>query len=251
VTGIGEKRQRPRDQSAADFDPHEAQDDKESPGNSPFIGDFGMGVVMAATMMPAMSAMMVAIAIIIMIAMIMASMIMARMIIVIMIMVTMGMIARLGIGTHFLILPIQKRRGRLFDIVAQYVQQFLGGFGFVARRFAPGIDHMHADVIFDHLRHQAVDGAAAGGQQFHHIGATGIGIERPLQRLDLATQAADAVEQPLFLFDNVTHGPWQYTYRGICITARWRRGQARWSQDLAPKATMKAAIGSVAGSNGR
>jgi hypothetical protein len=47
---------------------------------------------------------------------------------------------------------------------------------------------MNADMILDHLGHQAGDRAARRGHQLHDLSAAGIGIQRLLNRLDLAAQ---------------------------------------------------------------
>ena len=60
VTGIGQQRQRAREQPAGDLDQHEGEDDDEGPGDKPLIGNAGgmaVPVVMTmAVMVPAVVA---------------------------------------------------------------------------------------------------------------------------------------------------------------------------------------------------
>src|SRR5262245_65939060 len=60
---------------------------------------------------------------------------------------------------------------------------------------------VEANVVFHHLRHEAVHGAAGRGDELQNLGALDLPLKRPLDRLDLAAQAADAIEQ-LGLFTN-------------------------------------------------
>jgi DNA-binding FrmR family transcriptional regulator len=76
-----------------------------------------------------------------------------------------------------------------------------------------GIDKMRADVVLDHLRHQAGDRTADAGDHMHDALALGFLGERALDRLDLTFDATDAGEQ-LFLFpdgmahcDNIAYPP--------------------------------------------
>ena len=75
---------------------------------------------------------------------------------------------------------------------------------------APGcfvaVDEMRADVVFDHLRHQPGHGAARAGDQVHDLLAAGLAIERALDGLDLAADAAHAREEFLLFADGMGHG---------------------------------------------
>ena len=65
---------------------------------------------------------------------------------------------------------------------------------------------MGADVVLDHFGHQAGDAAANARDHMHDALAFGLLAQRPLDRLDLAADAADPGEQ-LFLFsDRMCHG---------------------------------------------
>ena len=91
------------------------------------------------------------------------------------------------------------------DISAQHVEQFVGRLRFAAGRCALFVDHVHVNMVFNHFRHDAVDGAPRRGQKPHDLGAAGLGIQAPFQRVDLASQPAHAVEQFLLVGDGVGH----------------------------------------------
>src|SRR5208283_5591359 len=76
------------------------------------------------------------------------------------------------------------------------------------RRFAPRfwIDHVFANVVFDDLGNEPVECAAACGGLLQHVGAFIVGLHRPLDRLDLAAQPLEAIQQFGLLPRNVTHG---------------------------------------------
>jgi hypothetical protein len=65
---------------------------------------------------------------------------------------------------------------------------------------------MRLDVILQHLHHEAVDGATNGGNLLQNLRATPLGLERPLQRLHLASNAANAGEKLRFFASGMTHG---------------------------------------------
>ena len=67
------------------------------------------------------------------------------------------------------------------------------------------IGHVHADVVFEQLRHEAARRAAHRNGQLHHLGAVGIRLERALDRLDLAAQPADTLLQLGLLMNRVSH----------------------------------------------
>ncbi len=69
-----------------------------------------------------------------------------------------------------------------------------------------GVDQMGADVVFDDFRHQAGHGAAHAGDQVHDLFAAGFAVERALDRLDLAADAAHAGQQLLLFADGMGHG---------------------------------------------
>ena len=71
----------------------------------------------------------------------------------------------------------------------------------VFRRFVRGLripGHVIADVIFEQLSHQAVDGAASGRQSLENIGARRVLFQRPLNGLQLPYNFFGAVEKIQF-----------------------------------------------------
>jgi hypothetical protein len=69
-----------------------------------------------------------------------------------------------------------------------------------------GIDQMHADVIFDHFAHQAVDRAPRGRDELQHVGTADFLLKRPLDGLDLSPNAPHAIQEFGFLSDGMGHG---------------------------------------------
>ncbi len=67
------------------------------------------------------------------------------------------------------------------------------------------IDQMVAHMFLDHLAHQSRHGAARGGNQMHDLFAPRLAVKRPLDRLDLPANAADARQKLLFFMDRVGH----------------------------------------------
>ncbi|HEY6419050.1 MAG TPA: hypothetical protein VIX59_08610 [Candidatus Binataceae bacterium] len=63
------------------------------------------------------------------------------------------------------------------------------------------IDDVHADVILDDLRHQAIHRAACRDDEVKDIGATLFFFDRSFERFDLATNASHPVQELGFLFD--------------------------------------------------
>ena len=76
--------------------------------------------------------------------------------------------------------------------------------GIVARRIR--IEHVLADMVLDHLGDEPVERAAAGGRLLENARAFGVGLDRALDRLELAAQPLEPVEELLFFFRDVTHG---------------------------------------------
>src|SRR5580692_831744 len=79
----------------------------------------------------------------------------------------------------------------------QILAQLLGRIHRVIR-----IHHVQADVVFQDLRHQAVDTAANRGQEHENVGAFVAGSEGALDRCELAADSLDAEQELLFLFGN-------------------------------------------------
>lgn len=64
---------------------------------------------------------------------------------------------------------------------------------------------MAPDVILNHLGHQAIHGAADGGNDLEHVGTTDFGLERALNGLYLPTNASNASQKLGFLSNRVGH----------------------------------------------
>src|SRR3984885_15365730 len=69
-----------------------------------------------------------------------------------------------------------------------------------------GVDEMGADMVLDHLRHQAGNAAAYARDHVHDALASCLFGQRPLDCFDLAANAADPGKQFLLLSDRVCHG---------------------------------------------
>jgi hypothetical protein len=83
--------------------------------------------------------------------------------------------------------------------------QLLGGPGarIVPRRLR--VDDVLADMAFDDLGDEAVEGAAAGGRLLQHGRAAGLLLERALDGIELAADPPDPVEQFLLVPQSVCH----------------------------------------------
>src|SRR5208282_2998774 len=85
------------------------------------------------------------------------------------------------------------------------VDELLGGGR--ARVVGSGarIDHVLANMIFNHFRDEAIEGSTARGRLLQYISAFQTGVDRPLDRLDLAAQPLEPVQQLGFFSLDVTH----------------------------------------------
>jgi len=78
---------------------------------------------------------------------------------------------------------------------------FVGAARLLAVGIALRSHDVETNVVFHHLRHEAVHGAAGRGDELQNLSALDLALERPLDRLDLAAQATDAIKK-LGLFTN-------------------------------------------------
>jgi hypothetical protein len=90
------------------------------------------------------------------------------------------------------------------------VDQFFGALGARAA-LVIWIYDVHPNVILDDFSHQAVHCAAGGDDEMEDGGASFFVLDRALERLDLAEDAANAVEELGFFFDGVSHVISSYT----------------------------------------
>jgi hypothetical protein len=68
-----------------------------------------------------------------------------------------------------------------------------------------GIHHMFTNMVFNDLSDEAIEGAAARGGLLQDVGALLIGVDGPLDGLDLAAQSLDAVQQFDLFAGDVAH----------------------------------------------
>src|SRR5580700_7598920 len=111
------------------------------------------------------------------------------------------------------------------EVALHDVDEFVRGLGARLTGMRSASDEVLTDVILDDFRQQAAHGAAACRQQLHDPAAIRILIQRPLDRLDLPTQAAEPIDELGLLANSVCHGL-PYTLPGYDIQAvRARRGR--------------------------
>jgi hypothetical protein len=96
-------------------------------------------------------------------------------------------------------------RTLLFEVCVDYVDQFLGGDDarIVAR--CARVQHMLANVIFDHFGDEAIESASTGSRLLQNPGTLEIGLDRSLNGVDLTAQALEAIQQLAFFLCNMTH----------------------------------------------
>jgi len=85
------------------------------------------------------------------------------------------------------------------------VNQIVGRLSLLIGRRGFGIQNVKADVPLDHLGHQSVHGASASGNVMQNIGTLSFLLERSCDRLYLASDSPNSIEQLLFLFNRVSH----------------------------------------------
>jgi hypothetical protein len=112
---------------------------------------------------------------------------------------------------------IVSREALLLQILMNNLDELFSRQGL--RSLAPGalIDHMFANMVFDYLGDESVQGAAAGSCLLEDIGALIIRFDGSFDRLDLTAQPFDAIQQFGFFLCNMTHGskPLLHYYTGV------------------------------------
>src|SRR3954465_12469485 len=106
----------------------------------------------------------------------------------------------------------------LFQVGVNDFDQLLGGVGLERAWIFLWIDQVRTDVVFNHLGHQAGNGAADSGDHVHDPLAPFLILERALDGLDLAADAAHPPEQLFFFTDGVAHPPY-IAYPPILVNA--------------------------------
>jgi hypothetical protein len=74
-----------------------------------------------------------------------------------------------------------------------HVNQVLGAAGASAVTIARRIRNVHADVVFQQLRHETVGRTAGRHGELHHAGAVRVALQGALDGIHLTTQAAYAL----------------------------------------------------------
>lgn len=67
------------------------------------------------------------------------------------------------------------------------------------------IDEVRPDMIFHHLGHQPVDGAAGASDELQYVGTADFLIERAFDGFDLPTNTSHTIEQFGFFSNGVGH----------------------------------------------
>jgi hypothetical protein len=93
----------------------------------------------------------------------------------------------------------------LFQISPQRLNQIVRRLSLFIARGGLRIQHMKANVSFDHLRHERIHRAAAGGNVMQHLGAFSLLVDRPLDGLNLPPDSSYAIQQFLLFFCCVCH----------------------------------------------
>jgi hypothetical protein len=92
----------------------------------------------------------------------------------------------------------------LFQISAYQIDEVFGEFG--SDLLFGAVDEMETNVGFENLAHKAVNSAADGGEEHQLTPAIFIGGDQALDSIELAAEAADALEQLNFLAIVQGHG---------------------------------------------
>jgi hypothetical protein len=67
------------------------------------------------------------------------------------------------------------------------------------------INHMLANVVFDHFGDKTIESASAGRRLLEYISAFPIGLDCSFDRLNLTAQPLDPIQQLCFFFCDMTH----------------------------------------------
>ena len=74
------------------------------------------------------------------------------------------------------------------------------------RGLAVGRQDVAANMVFHHLGHESIDGAAHRRNELQDVGTPDFLIERPLDRFHLSTDTANSTQQLRFFANGVRHG---------------------------------------------
>src|ERR1700719_1697249 len=92
----------------------------------------------------------------------------------------------------------------LSEVRLNNIDQFFGALG-ARTALVVRIDDVHPNMLLDDLSHQAVHRAARSDDQMEDGGASFFILDRALEGLHLAEDAAHSVEELGFFFDSVSH----------------------------------------------
>jgi hypothetical protein len=85
------------------------------------------------------------------------------------------------------------------------LNEFFGGEGLWSLTPNLRVDHVFANVIFNDLRDESVQGASASGGLLKDGSALIVRIDGPFDRLDLTPQSLEPIQQFDLFFRNMTH----------------------------------------------
>jgi hypothetical protein len=93
----------------------------------------------------------------------------------------------------------------LAEIAPNEIHELLGRFRLLRLRIDVRIDDVKTDVIFQDLRHEAVDRAATRRQLLQYRAAFALLLQEFLNAVHLAAQPADPVEQLRLITNGMRH----------------------------------------------
>ena len=91
------------------------------------------------------------------------------------------------------------------EVGSEGVEKLLRSLRLFARRPPVGIDDVMTDVTFKHLRHETVERSSASDERMKNVGAVYVLDECFLDRVQLTSDTADAVEELVPVFFQVRH----------------------------------------------
>jgi hypothetical protein len=93
----------------------------------------------------------------------------------------------------------------LLQVLVNNLDEFFGGQGLPSLRSGACIDDVFANMVFDHLGNEPVQGSTAGRCLLEDSGALIFRLDGSLDRLDLTAQPSEAIQQFGFFRRHVTH----------------------------------------------
>jgi hypothetical protein len=93
----------------------------------------------------------------------------------------------------------------LSEVQTDHLDQCFGGLGPRGIGFAPQVDDMHANVVFDHIAHQHINASPRAGNKLVYTGAVDFHSQFLFECLYLRAYPAHAVEELGFRSNGVRH----------------------------------------------